>query len=125
MGNFNINDNPGGNVGAIPWLVQGIKILWRRVNGISSGGSSGNIIANTATLSSGMVTVLTSAVQTGDIIMVSGNTIGSNTTSIYFASTADIVNGTSFIIKGYDPANSNTINISDDSTVNWFIVRST
>lgn len=40
MGNFNINDNPQG-LGAIPWLVNGLKTLWRRVNGISGGSSSG------------------------------------------------------------------------------------
>jgi hypothetical protein len=40
MSSFNINDNPQG-VGAIPWLIQGLKTLWRRVNGISGSGGGG------------------------------------------------------------------------------------
>lgn len=66
----------------------------------------------TATLSSGTVTVLTDKVLTGYKIYLSVNT-PSGTQGFISASTADIVDGTSFVI--------NSSSALDNSTVNWWI----
>ena len=66
----------------------------------------------TATLSSGTVTVSTDKIKTGWKIFVSVNT-PSGTQGFLSASTADIVDGTSFVI--------NSTNAGDSSTVNWWI----
>lgn len=66
----------------------------------------------TATLSSGTVTVSTTDVHTGWKIYVSVNT-PSGSQGFLSASTADIVDGTSFVINSTDSG--------DNSTVNWWI----
>lgn len=66
----------------------------------------------TATLASGTVTVSEIRVKTGDIIFVTVNT-PSGTLGFLSASTADIVDGTSFVI--------NSSSALDNSTVNWWI----
>jgi len=66
----------------------------------------------TATLSSGTVTVNTADVHTGYKIYVSVNT-PSGTQGFLSASTADIIDGTSFVI--------NSTSALDNSTVNWWI----
>ena len=67
----------------------------------------------TATLASGTVTVATDKIKTGWKIFVSVNT-PSGTQGFLSASTADIVDGTSFVINSTDNG--------DNSSVNWWIV---
>lgn len=73
-----------------------------------------NASIGTATLVAGTVTVSTTVVATGSIIMVSCNTPG-GTQGILSAPVASIVNGTSFVI--------NSSNAADTSTVNWWIIN--
>jgi hypothetical protein len=67
-----------------------------------------------ATLASGTVTITTSAVKTGSIIMVVHNT-ASGTQGILSVPSGFITTGTSFVI--------NSSNNSDNSTVNWWIIN--
>jgi len=73
-----------------------------------------NASIGTATLVAGTVTVNTTAVATGSIIMVSINTPG-GTAGFVSVPSAIIVNGTSFVINSSD--------IADTSTINWWIVN--
>ena len=66
----------------------------------------------TATLSSGTVTVTTDKIKTGYKIYLSIDTLSGTLGTIY-ASTADIVDVTSFVI--------NSTSVLDNSTVNWWI----
>lgn len=80
------------------------KYLYDKVNA--------NNYFGTATLASGTVTVSNANVKTGDIIFVTINT-PSGTLGFLSASTADIVDATSFVI--------NSSSALDNSTVNWWI----
>ena len=80
------------------------KYLYDKVNA--------NNYFGTATLASGTVTVSNANVKTGDIIFVTVNT-PSGTLGFLSASTADIVDGTEFVI--------NSSSALDNSTVNWWI----
>ena len=73
-----------------------------------------NASAGTATLVGGTVTVSTTSVATGSIIMLSRNT-PSGTTGNLSAPSASIVNATSFVI--------NSVSGTDTSTVNWLIIN--
>lgn len=73
-----------------------------------------NASVGTATLSSGTVTVNTTAVATASIIFLTYNT-PSGTTGQLSAPSASIINGTSFVI--------NSSSIGDNSTVNWWIIN--
>lgn len=43
MGEINFTNPPGQSIGAIPWLIKAVQILWRRLNGISvSSGGGGS-----------------------------------------------------------------------------------
>lgn len=83
--------------------------------------SGGAAIAGTATLVAGTKTVSTTSVKAGDIIVVSGNTAGTST-STYFAPVASIVAATSFVINAYTPGGV-VVNITDVSSVNWIIIH--
>jgi len=74
-----------------------------------------NPIAGTATLVAGTVTVNTNKVATNSIIFLTKNTSSGSFGSELTASSADIVNGVSFVIK------SNSL--LETSTVNWFIIN--
>ncbi len=74
--------------------------------------ANANNYFGTATLASGTVTVSDIRVKTGDIIFVTVNT-PSGTLGFLSASTADIVDGTEFVI--------NSSSALDNSTVNWWI----
>lgn len=74
--------------------------------------ANANNYFGTATLAMGTVTVSDIRVKTGDIIFVSVNT-PSGTLGFLSASTADIVDGTEFVI--------NSSSALDNSTVNWWI----
>lgn len=73
-----------------------------------------NTTIGTATLVGGTVTVSTNKVATGDLIFCSRNATG-GTPGHLRCDTADIVNGTSFVI--------NSSSGSDTSTVNWHILK--
>jgi hypothetical protein len=73
-----------------------------------------NASIGTATLVAGTVTVSTTAVATGSIIIVSCNTPG-GTQGILSAPVGSITNNTSFVI--------NSSNAADTSTVNWWIIN--
>ena len=90
--------------------------------GLDYSTSGGGALTGTATLSSGTVTVSTTAIKATDIIILSLNTrIGS--TSSYGAPVGSVVAATSFVINAYS-AGTTTINTSDNSTVNWLLVHS-
>lgn len=110
------NAGIGGNI-TLPEMSTG-NYLPISVNG-NNADINGNITLpidvgyrGTATLSSGTVTVNTVDVHTGYKIYVSVNT-PSGTQGFLSASTADIIDGTSFVI--------NSTSATDDSTVNWWI----
>ena len=86
-------------------LSDGIKFKADANGGAAS-------IAGQATLVAGSVTVNTTSVETGSIIMVSY--VGTGLTNTGALSTNTIVNGTSFDIE--------STNGSDTNVVNWFIV---
>ena len=73
-----------------------------------------NASIGTATLVGGTVTVNTTAVATGSIIMININT-PSGTPGLISAPAASIVNGTSFVI--------NSSSVADTSTINWWIIN--
>lgn len=73
-----------------------------------------NASMGTATLSSGTVTVNTTAVATGSTIFLTCNTPG-GTQGFLSAPSGSITNGTSFVI--------NSSSGSDTSTVNWWIIN--
>jgi len=73
-----------------------------------------NASIGTATLAGGTITVTTTAVATGSIIMVSINTPG-GTAGFISVPSANIINATSFVINSSDAA--------DTSTINWWIVN--
>ena len=75
---------------------------------------SSNLSIGTATLVAGTVTVATTAVKTGAKIFLSVNTPG-GTQGFLSAPAASITNGTSFVINSTD--------ITDTSTVNWWIIN--
>jgi hypothetical protein len=77
-------------------------------------GTGGGAVAGTATLVGGTVTVSTTAVKTGDLIVVWANDPG-GTPGILSAPTGSITNGTSFII--------NSSSGTDVSHVSWLIIR--
>ena len=68
----------------------------------------------TATLSSGTITVNTTAIKSGSIVMVGHNTI-SGTQGILSVPISSYTVGTSFVI--------NSSNAGDNSTVNWWIIN--
>ncbi len=78
-------------------------------------------ICGTSTLSSGTVTVATTAVETGDFFFLQRNTIGGTMGYELTAPTGSIVNGTSFVINSYQTTGA--IQTSDTSTVNWCIFK--
>jgi hypothetical protein len=96
------------------WLNNGTEKLAVAYSGKFVYPASGAAdVRGTATLSGGTVTVSTTAVKTGDVIMVSRNTTG-GTAGHLNAPVASIVNSTSFVI--------NSSSGTDTSTVNWWIL---
>lgn len=75
--------------------------------------------------SSGTVTVTTTAVTATSLIFVSRVLDGGTVGGLYAAKTADIVAGTSFIIRSFvsSTAGAATAATLDTSTVAWFIVN--
>lgn len=73
---------------------------------------------------SGTVTVTTTAVTATSLIFVMRLLDGGTVGGLYTAKTADIVAGTSFIIRSFvsSTAGAATAATSDTSTVAWFIV---
>lgn len=82
-------------------------------------GSNG--LCGTATLVGGTVNVATTAVRTGDIIMLTYNTASGTLAAGLVASGASIINGVSFTIRSVSTLG--VLNALDTSTVNWWIVR--
>jgi hypothetical protein len=80
-----------------------------------------NASIGTATLSSGTITVNTTAVSSSSIIIVNYNSPSGTLASGLAAPTSSIVNGTSFVIRSL--TSSGTTNTSDNSTVNWWIIN--
>lgn len=77
--------------------------------------------SGTATLSSGTVTVSTSAALTGSRIVVTYNTPSGTLAAGLSVPSASIVNGTSFVINSLTTAGA--VNTLDNSTVNWVISK--
>lgn len=71
-------------------------------------------VRGTATLVGGTVTVTTTAIEAGDVIMLTRNTPG-GTAGDLSAPVASITAATSFVI--------NSANGADTSTVNWWIIK--
>ncbi|MCG2618133.1 hypothetical protein LZZ85_27770 [Terrimonas sp. NA20] len=80
-----------------------------------------NASIGTATLSSGTITVNTTAVSSSSIIIVNYNSPSGTLGSGLAAPTGSIVNATSFVIRSL--TSSGTTNTSDNSTVNWWIIN--
>lgn len=74
---------------------------------------------------SGTVTVTTTAVTATSLIFVMRTLDGGTVGGLYTAKTADIVAGTSFIIRSFvsSTAGAATAATSDTSTVAWFIIN--
>lgn len=95
-------------------------------NFFASAKAAGNAWAGTAALdSSGTVTISTTAVSANSIIIVGMITIGGTGGGLYRAAAADIVAGTSFIIRSFvsSTAGAATAATTDTSTVFWFIIN--
>lgn len=80
-----------------------------------------NASVGTATLSSGTITVNTTAVTTNSIIFLTLNTPSGTLGISYSAPAGSIVNGTSFVINSVSTGG--VVVITDNSTVNWWIVN--
>lgn len=80
-----------------------------------------NTTSGTATLSSGTVTVSTTAVKTGAIIMLTRNTPGGTLGIGLTAPVGSITNATSFVINSVDAAGA--VLATDTSTVNWLVIN--
>lgn len=85
---------------------------------MATGGAAA--VQGTATLSTGVATVATTAVSATSRIHLTMNTPGGTAIGVPFAKTADIVAGTSFIIRSFAPGGT-TAELGDNSTVNWLI----
>ncbi len=90
-------------------VKNGLKLLGGGLKVPTTGPAA---LAGTATLVAGTVTVSTTAVAAGSLILVSYNTTA-GTTGAVRAPQASIVAGTSFVISSTSG--------TDTSTVNWFI----
>jgi hypothetical protein len=120
----------GGGTGfSVPVSTIGLTgtsyLSLRTSGGIASGGeitgnklniptTGANAAAGTATLVAGTVTINTTAIKTGSIVMLTRNTPG-GTIGDLSAPIASFVAGTSFVI--------NSGNAADTSTVNWIIIN--
>lgn len=80
---------------------------------------STNVSMGTATLSSGVAVVPTSAVKTGSRIFLTYNTI-SGKLGFLSAPAASIIDGVSFVINSTDDVG---LSVLDDSTVNWWVIN--
>lgn len=80
-----------------------------------------NASVGTATLSSGTVTVNTTAVTSSSLIFVVYNTPSGTLASGLSAPTGSIVNATSFVINSL--TTSGTVNTSDNSSIRWWIIN--
>lgn len=80
-----------------------------------------NASVGTSTLSSGIVTVSTTAVSSSSLIFVVYNTPSGTLASGLSAPTGSIVNGTSFVINSLTTAG--IVNTLDNSTVRWIILN--
>jgi hypothetical protein len=96
-------------------------MIFGPASGLDFSTGGGAALAGTATLAAGTATVNTTSVKAGDLIMISGNTAGGSGSS-YYAPTASITAGTSFVINAVTPGTT-SVNTSDVSTVNWVIVH--
>lgn len=88
--------------------------------------AAGNAWAGSAALdSSGTVTITTTAVSANSIIICFAMTAGGTMGGIYRAAPADIVAGTSFIIRSFvaSTAGAVTAATTDTSTVGWIILN--
>lgn len=98
------------------------KVLEVRASGkIAFSGVTGAKVAGTSTLVSGTVTVSTTAVATGSVIMLSRNTPGGTLGIGLTAPVASIVNATSFVINSVSSAGA--VVATDTSTINWWIIE--
>lgn len=131
--NFGVNNAvsitikaPDGNVGvgttspAEKLSVSGNLALATAGNKLKIATGS-NASIGTATLSSGTVTISTSAVSSSSIIFVNYNTPSGTLGSGLSTPVGSIVNGSSFVIRSLTSAGA--VNTSDNSTVNWWIVN--
>jgi hypothetical protein len=80
-----------------------------------------NASIGTATLSSGTVTINTTAVSSSSLIFVVYNTPSGTLASGLSAPTGSIVNGTSFIVNSLTTAG--VVNTLDNSTIRWWIIN--
>lgn len=80
-----------------------------------------NASVGTATLSSGTVTVNTTAVTASSVIFLQLNTPSGTLAIAYAVPVGSIVAATSFVINAVDAAGA--VLITDNSTVNWWIVN--
>lgn len=105
------------------WKGSGLNLTSGSTITMTTTGS--NNAAGTATLSSGTVTVSTSAVKTGDIVRInytSGTalSIGVGNVSTMFT-VPTITNGTSFVITALTVTG--TTNTTDNSSVQWTLIH--
>ncbi len=89
---------------------------------VNTSGTTGKNIAGKATLVAGTVTVPTTAVRANDLIFLQVNTVNNTgSASTYEVPSASIVAGTWFTINAQNCPGG--INTSDNSIINWWIVR--
>jgi hypothetical protein len=80
-----------------------------------------NASIGTSTLSSGTLTINTTAVTSSSIIFLTLNTPSGTIGNSYSAPVGSIVDGTSFVINSVDAAGA--VETGDNSTVNWVIIN--
>src|SRR4051812_26010010 len=88
--------------------------------------AAGNKVCGTAALdTSGTVTISTTAVTATSLIFVSRVLDGGTVGGLYTAKAADIVAGTSFVIRSFvsSTAGAATAASSETSTVAWFLIN--
>jgi hypothetical protein len=83
------------------------------------------VVSGKATLVNGQVTVTQAAVATGDYIVLTTETLIGATFGpmVLVAHQADIVNGTSFVIKALSPDNGGAVDTTCNSVVTYIITR--